>query len=81
MAVKTRPEVGSDDGRGRTPIGKQVNVRIPPALLADLQLVADDAALDISAVVRMVLSQNVEVYVRQVRERRQRQGAGQRREG
>jgi hypothetical protein len=89
MAVKTRPtsreanDVGRNkkdgnpaeggDERGRTPIGKQVNVRIPPDLLSDLQFVADDASLDISAVIRMILSQNVEVYVRQIRDRKQRQ--------
>lgn len=69
----TNPESGGE-GPGRPSIGKQVNVRIPPDLMADLEVIAKDSGLDISAVIRMILTQNRGGYIRQIRERRQQQG-------
>lgn len=85
MAVKTRPSNheavivprGKKDGPGRTPIGKQVNVRIPDALMADLELVAADTNLDISAVIRLILTQNTDRYVREARERQAKKQEGE----
>ncbi len=67
------PPSEGHEGAGRPSIGKQVNVRIPNGMLADLELIAADGSLDISAVVRMILSHHVKTYVRQIQERRQQQ--------
>lgn len=65
----------SPDDRGRRPIGKQINVRVPAALLDQLEEVEKDTGLDTSSVIRMILTQNIEGYVRLARERKQ-QGGG-----
>lgn len=57
------------EGRGRTPIGKQVNVRIPPEMLAAVEFIAKDGEMDNSTVIRMVLAHHIYDYVEQVKQR------------
>jgi predicted DNA-binding protein len=52
------------DGGGRPPIGKQINVRVPPDLSERLDRVSVALALDVSAFIRMVLAENLAVYER-----------------
>lgn len=66
MGRKKKTETG-DAGRAR--IGKQVNVRIPDDLLEDLELIAKDFGLDLSAVIRMILTQCRGTYVKQIKEK------------
>jgi hypothetical protein len=76
-----RRQDAEPSGRGRPPIGKQVNVRIPPELLADLELIETATGNDLSAVIRQILSENVAPYVRRsrdaLRERQQARGSDQ----
>lgn len=69
--VGRKKQDDAGDDRGRTPIGKQVNVRIPDELMTLLKEVSEDTGLDTSSVIRMILTQNVDPYVRHARERRQ----------
>lgn len=69
-----------EKGVGRPSTGsKQVNVRLPSDLLADLDLIGEELSLDLSNVIRMILSQQRHQYVDQVRAartKRQRQAEG-----
>lgn len=74
---KKKPAKQGDEGEGgegvgRSAIGKQVGVRLPPDLLADLEFIGEEAGLDLSAVIRMILTQNRGEYVRAARERIQK---------
>ena len=63
---------------GLPPIGKQVNVRLPQALLGDLDIIAQANNNDLSAVIRQVLSECVAPYVERAREtiRRRQEARG-----
>jgi uncharacterized protein YdeI (YjbR/CyaY-like superfamily) len=49
--------------RGRPAMGKQVNVRIPDALMADLEAISLGTGLDLSDVIRMILTENKREYL------------------
>lgn len=60
---------------GRPTTGKQVNVRMPADILDDLQLISEELSLDLSNVIRMILSQQRHQYVEQVRAARAKREA------
>lgn len=49
--------------RGRPSMGRQVNVRIPDSLMADLETISGGMGLDISDVIRMILTENRQEYL------------------
>lgn len=52
-----------DSKRGRPAMGRQVNVRIPDALMVDLEAISAGMGLDISDVIRMILTENKREYL------------------
>lgn len=44
-------------------MGRQVNVRIPDSLMADLETISGGMGLDISDVIRMILTENRQEYL------------------
>lgn len=67
---KERPKDGAE-GKGRVSVGRQIGVRIPPDLLADLQVIEAGMGLDLSSVIRMILTEHRAEYVERVRARQQ----------
>jgi hypothetical protein len=53
-------------GPGRTPIGKQVNVRLYPATLADLEHLAAVNGVDLSTIIRIILARYRDLYYREL---------------
>lgn len=67
---KERPKDGAG-GKGRASVGRQIGVRIPPDLLADLEIIEAGMGLDLSSVIRMILTEHRTEYVERVRARKQ----------
>lgn len=81
MAKKTKPKEDGQKSAGRPPTGKQVNVRIPLPIVADLEFIAESMGLDLSHVVRIILTDHVAQYLEEARERRHRLDAARKPEG
>lgn len=64
--AKKKQDIDSPE-RGRPFIGKQVNVRIPPQLLEDLEYIATAKQNDLSAIIRDILASHVAEHLRQAR--------------
>jgi hypothetical protein len=77
VAKRRQPadEAGGEEkprSAGRPSIGRQINVRLPDDLLADLEFVCEALGLDLSNVVRMMLTEQRHVYLLRAREARQK---------
>lgn len=59
---------------GRPTIGKQVNVRLPDELLQNLEYIGEALGLDLSNVIRMMLTEQQHVYLTRAREAKQKLG-------
>jgi len=53
---------------GRPAIGKQVNIRIPAGLLEELELIGEAKGLDLSNVIRMILTEKTPAYLEEARD-------------
>lgn len=69
VVAKQRKQPPPGESKGRVPVGRQVGVRIPPDLLADLEVVERGMGLDLSSVIRMILTEHRHEYVERVRSR------------
>lgn len=58
--------------KGRQPVGKQINFRAPPDLQSRLEDTAETLGLDVSALVRLVLTESLHPYESRAAEVRSR---------
>lgn len=47
---------------GREPVGRQINFRAPDSVVQDLDFIANVLNLDVSALIRLILAENLHSY-------------------
>jgi hypothetical protein len=62
VGCRSEPVAKTKSDGGRPPIGKPVNFRASDELIDVLEEIADGLSLDVSAVVRLILSENLGKY-------------------
>lgn len=68
--VGRRPkEKGDGDSpKGRDSIGKQIGVRMPDDLTADLKFIAEAMGLELGPLIRHIITENIAQYLQRARE-------------
>lgn len=70
---KRRQDSDPKPGPGRPAVGKQFGVRLPAELQTSLEEIGEGMGLDLSSVMRMILTEQHGTYLQRVRQRRQQE--------